>query len=154
MGFALGLFIGLLPVMGIQIPLALFFASVCKWSKLAAVTGVWVTNPVTAPFIYAATYFIGAKILGFKQIFNLLEVHNLTTLLALFKKAPHIIWAMTVGGVVTGLPLALGGYMVSYRLILRYQENLKRKIALRRERSARKRKKQSVRPRHSVNRRR
>ena len=64
LGFALGLFIGMTPTMGIQMPIAVFFAALLKWSKISAAFGVWVTNPLTAPVIYAVTYFVGASVLG------------------------------------------------------------------------------------------
>ena len=47
-GMALGVFIGLTPTMGIQMPLAFFFAMLLKENKIAAVIGVWISNPMTA----------------------------------------------------------------------------------------------------------
>jgi hypothetical protein len=47
-------------------------------------------------------------------------------------KAPEVIWAMTIGGIVLGLPLAVLGYYVSYSLVARYQEGIKEKLARRR----------------------
>lgn len=63
-GLALGVFIGMTPTFGIQMPLAFFLAMLLCDSKIAAMVGVWVTNPLTAPFIYAAEYEIGRRILG------------------------------------------------------------------------------------------
>ncbi len=63
-GLALGVFIGLTPTFGVQMALAVFFAILLKENKIAAVLGVWVTNPVTAPFIYTLEYRIGRLLLG------------------------------------------------------------------------------------------
>ena len=68
LGFALGLFIGFTPTMGIQMALGVFFASLFKWSKITAAIGVQITNPITAPFLYTFTYYIGAKIMGLDKL--------------------------------------------------------------------------------------
>jgi uncharacterized protein (DUF2062 family) len=71
LGFALGIFIGMTPTMGIQMPIAVFLAAILKWSKISAVFGVWITNPFTSPFIYGITYIVGAKLLGLKATIKL-----------------------------------------------------------------------------------
>ena len=58
LGFALCIFIGMLPTMGIQMPIAVFFAALLKWSKISPAFGVWITNPFTSPFIYGLTYMV------------------------------------------------------------------------------------------------
>lgn len=58
-GIALGICIGLTPTFGVQMPLAILFAWLLRESKLAAVLGVWVTNPLTAPVIYTLEYETG-----------------------------------------------------------------------------------------------
>lgn len=62
-GFALGILIGMTPTFGIQMPLALLFAWLLKESKVAAIIGVWITNPLTAPVIYALEYETGRVML-------------------------------------------------------------------------------------------
>jgi uncharacterized protein (DUF2062 family) len=63
-GFALGIFIGMTPTFGFQILIAVFLALLLKENKIAAAIGVWITNPLTAPFIYALEYESGRLILG------------------------------------------------------------------------------------------
>jgi uncharacterized protein (DUF2062 family) len=63
-GLALGVFIGMTPTFGVQMPIAFFFAMLFCDSKIAAVIGVWITNPITAPFIYALEYEAGRLLLG------------------------------------------------------------------------------------------
>jgi uncharacterized protein (DUF2062 family) len=67
-GMALGIFIGMTPTFGSQMLLAIFFAFLLKENKLAAVLGVWITNPVTAPFIYALESESGRLILGMPRV--------------------------------------------------------------------------------------
>ena len=67
-GLALGIFIGMTPTFGFQMAIALFFAWILKENKIAALLAVWVTNPITAPFIYAAQYETGRLLLGMERL--------------------------------------------------------------------------------------
>lgn len=67
-GFALGIFIGMTPTMGGQMLIALFFAMLLRQNKLAAAIAVWITNPLTAPFIYGAEYEVGRFLLGMDEL--------------------------------------------------------------------------------------
>ena len=67
-GLALGIFIGMTPTFGFQMAIALFFAWILKENKIAALLAVWVTNPITAPFIYAAQYETGRFLLGMERL--------------------------------------------------------------------------------------
>ena len=129
LGFALGLFIGLTPTMGIQMPIAVFGAAVFKWSKISAVFGVWITNPITAPFIYAATYFVGANLLGLETALNLPQELNWDLVRDMLSNAPLIFGALTVGGVLLGLPLAVLGYYLAFGAVHQYQQRVKEKVA-------------------------
>ncbi|MDX9788504.1 MAG: DUF2062 domain-containing protein [Desulfobacterales bacterium] len=133
LGFALGLFIGFSPTMGLQIALAVFFASIFKWNKYAAAIAVWITNPLTAPFIYSFTYVIGAKLIGTGNSLNLAGNFDWNMLLQLIEKSPAIFISLFVGGVVVGLPIALFGYYLSFNAVERYQKNLKEKLRLQKE---------------------
>jgi hypothetical protein len=66
-GVALGIFIGMTPTFGFQMALAFFFSWILKENKIAALLSVWVTNPITAPFIYAAQYETGRILLGMER---------------------------------------------------------------------------------------
>ncbi len=129
LGFALGLFIGLTPTMGIQMPIAVFFAAIFKWSKISAAFGVWITNPITAPFIYAATYFVGANLLGLETALSLPAELNWDLVRDMLGNAPVILGALTVGGILLGLPLAVLGYYLAFAAVNQYQQRVKAKVA-------------------------
>jgi len=131
LGFALGVFVGMTPTMGVQTPIAIFFAALCGWSKLSAAVGVWISNPLTAPVIYGVTYITGAKMMHLAPVFNLPLSPSWNTLKALLLKAPQALGAMTVGGIVIGLPLAVLAYYLAYGAVEKYQKDLKAKIARR-----------------------
>ncbi|HCY84602.1 MAG TPA: DUF2062 domain-containing protein [Desulfobacteraceae bacterium] len=128
LGFALGIFLGFSPTMGVQMIIAAFVASLFKWSKIAAMIGVQLTNPVTAPVIYGLTYMVGVKVLGVANAFQLPEQPSLDTLIELIQKAPGIFGAMTLGGIIVGLPLAFISFFPVYWLFKRYQEPIASKL--------------------------
>ncbi len=128
LGFALGLFIGASPTVGFQIIIAVFLAAVFQWNKITAGMGVWITNPLTAPFIYSGTYLLGSKILGLDNQFIFADGFTLSALVQMIKEAPNIFAALTVGGIIVGLPLAAAGYYIIFSLVKKYQDDLKKAL--------------------------
>ena len=128
LGFALGLFIGMTPVMGLHLIIAVPLAALLKWNKISAGIGVWITNAVTAPIIYSFTYLVGAGLIGIEKNVGLKPQEGLGGLYKLILKAPEIFWAMTVGGIVLGIPLALAGYYFAYSVVHKYQQDIKQKF--------------------------
>jgi uncharacterized protein (DUF2062 family) len=133
LGFALGLFVGITPTMGIQMIIAVFFAALFKWNKISSAIGVWISNPLTAPLIYSLTYLLGAGILGLKNSFRLSDLQGITAVVEILKKAPEIFVALIIGGIVLGFPIAVLGYYLSYAAIQRYREGIKRKLLKQKE---------------------
>ncbi len=139
LGFALGLLIAMTPFMGLHTIVAVAVAALFKWNKISAAISVWITNAVTAPIVYPITYLVGARIMGIEKAFNLKELNSLAAVHDLILQTPEIVWAMMVGGMVLGLPLAVIGYYVSFSITSRYQEEIKAKIARSKEKLAHKR---------------
>ncbi len=112
-GMALGLFIGMTPTFGVQMFIALFFAFILRQNKIAAVIGVWNTNPLTAPFIYGLEYEVGRLLLGLP--------HPAVDIQFSFEALKVLGWQVAaplcVGGVVLGIPVALIGYALTVRFI-------------------------------------
>ena len=129
LGFALGIFVGMTPTVGVQTPLAIFLAALFKWSKLASAIGVWISNPLTVPIIYGVTYVTGAKLLNLEPVVNMPLSPTWSTLKAMLQKAPQAFGAMTVGGIIIGIPLAIISYYLSYIAVDKYQKDVREKLA-------------------------
>jgi uncharacterized protein (DUF2062 family) len=114
--------------MGIQMPIAVFFAAIFKWSKISAAFGVWITNPFTSPFIFGLTYIVGAKVLGLKATMALPQELTWGIVKRMLKNAPMIFGALTAGGVLIGLPLAVLSYYLSFAAVNKYQQSIKIKV--------------------------
>lgn len=130
LGFALGIFVGMSPTMGVQIIIAVFIAALLKWNKISATIAVFITNPFTAPFIYGTTYLVGAKILGVKKPFIFPKQFDIDAARNILEGTPRIFGALTVGGIVIGLPLAIAAYYVSYAAIVQARKKLHKKLPL------------------------
>ena len=140
LGFALGLFIGMAPIMGLQTLLVLFLATFLKWNKLSAAIGVWITNPLTAPFIYGMTYLTGARIMGLKKAHYIVDPEQSITIISkIITKAPNVFFSLIIGGIILGIPVAIIGYYFSYYAVLEYQTDIKKKIVEKKEKLARRR---------------
>jgi len=138
LGAALGLFVSMTPFIGLHTVMAILFEALFKWNKIFAALGVWVTNPFTAPFIYGLTYFVGKLCLGIEKSPGLHTDLDYSIILAMLQKTPELLLILIVGGIIVGLPLAIIGYYFSYSAISRYQQDIRDKLARRRNKKAKK----------------
>lgn len=153
-GVAVGLFIGFLPLMGIQMALAFVVARLCKANAVLAMLCVWVTNPLTAIFVYYPCYLLGrlllartGKPLGSEQMQQIFEniftaeniFHDIFTAqfwTDAFKAFMQIGFELTLGCIILGAITAKIGYWVSLVLIQRYRRRKHlffRRLALRKQ---------------------
>jgi uncharacterized protein (DUF2062 family) len=131
-GLALGIFIGFTPTMGIQMPIALVVAALLRQSKLAAMLGVWISNPLTAPFLYGFTYVVGAKVLGMPITKAFRIPHTWAELKML---SFDIFLPLWVGGVLAGAAAFLPTYHFGLQAIRGYR-GARRRIRERRAKKA------------------
>jgi uncharacterized protein (DUF2062 family) len=130
LGFALGLFVGMSPFMGLHTAIAVLLAALFKWNKISAALAVWISNPLTAPVIYGLAYVMGAKVLAYENSYALPRHFDLDALLFIIRSAPDIIGVLIVGGMVMGIPLAIAGYFGAYAAIWEYRKKLKPKLRI------------------------
>lgn len=121
LGFALGSFLGLTPLVGFQAVIAVFTASLLRWNRLAAGIGVFNTNILTGPFLYGISYLIGSTILGITTKFSYPGQFNLNFIYDLFTKSSEILLALSVGGLILGIPIAFFAYFLSYSAVKKYR---------------------------------
>lgn len=112
-GVALGIFIGMTPTFGFQMAIALFFAYLLRENRLAAILGVWVTNPVTAPVIYTLEYEIGRILLDMEKARLPLEF----TWEAYSKLGWNIMVPLWTGGLLAGVIFGVISYLLTLRMV-------------------------------------
>ncbi len=112
-GMALGIFVGMTPTFGFQMAIAIFFAYLLRKNRLAAVIGVWVTNPVTAPVIYTIEYEIGRILLDVERV----SLPTDFTWEAYAGLGWDIMYPLWVGGLLTGVVLGALAYFITLKLV-------------------------------------
>lgn len=112
-GLALGVFIGMTPTMGVQMIIAVFLAMLLRENKLAAALGVWVSNPLTAPFLYALQYELGRVILGMERA----RLPRELTFEIFQDLGRGVLLPLCLGSLIIGLLSAALAYAVTLRLI-------------------------------------
>ncbi|WP_373046272.1 DUF2062 domain-containing protein [Vulgatibacter sp.] len=128
-GMALGLFVSMMPVL--QMPVALLLVEVLRracgvrLSRVAALSGVWLTNPVTAAGLYGIAWFVGKPVVRLLLPSVALDMPmpglSLAELGAAGPFALQIALCLGVGGVLVGIPIAVFGYHLTLRAVERYQ---------------------------------
>lgn len=129
-GVAAGVFASFTPFIGFHFILGFVIAFAIGGNLIAAALGTAVGNPLTFPFIWAATHRIGSQILGRTDIGEPpVEVAQHWTERSLDALLP-IVGPMVVGSIPLGAPIALAFYVIVFYSVRGFQR-------LRRERLAR-----------------
>ena len=131
MGLALGIFIGFIPIMGIQMAVVLPFAVLFRGNKTAAIGGVWITNPVTVIPIYYMDYKVGMLFLDYPPLTwgHFEDLFTTMTLDKLLKLGGSILVPLFVGGAVVAVIAAIPTYFIAKRVVTRSRERRARRRA-------------------------
>ena len=125
-GVALGLFIGWLPLVGIQTVIAIVLCWPLRANFAASVPGVWLSNPLTMVPMYLLNNWVGSLFYGrrislaeMKEIWDTVAEYGLLGIddatMYLLTKVWDITAPMLVGGVLIGLVVAIPGYFLSLK---------------------------------------
>jgi len=109
-GFALGSFIGMMPIPGFQVFVAYAVASWLRVNKTAACMAVFNTNAVTGLPIFYFNYWLGKELLNLQLTFNFPQTISWDFALIIWQAGKMVFISLTVGGIITGIPAALLGY--------------------------------------------
>ena len=63
-GLAIGVFIGCLPIFGLQMLVSLGLASTMRGNKFLAMAGTWISNPITNLPLFWLSYQLGTLLMG------------------------------------------------------------------------------------------
>ncbi len=140
-GVALGLFVGFLIPMGLQLAVVIPLAFLFKTSKVMAGAFTFVTNHLTVFLIYPVQCYIGSYL-----IFNPLSYAEVSgklkalmsgeswreVLTELSRLGLELGLAFFAGGLLFAIISSVLGYFISLQLILRYRARRARKLAARR----------------------
>ena len=129
--FALGVFFGFSPLLGLHTILGLVFAFTLNLNRVAVLLGIYSNLPWILPAYYTLTTMAGAAVLRVPIKPRLL--HELTAALADaswadFRRLAHALtplaWAYVLGSTVGAIILALIAYRVSLTAIVAHRRRL------------------------------
>ena len=111
-GLAIGVFIGCLPIFGVQILISVAVASALRGNRFLAVAGTWISNPLTTLPLFWVNYQLGTLLMGPGPAWSLLK--ELTP-----KSLGQLGWAFSsrllLGSVVVGALIAAATGVACWR---------------------------------------
>jgi uncharacterized protein (DUF2062 family) len=114
--FAVGVFIGMSPFLGIHTILGLAIAWQFRLNKLVTLIGVYVTNPWTIIPIYTFGTWVGARIMGIESVIPSVDWSQIT-FFGLLGSFRHLFLPFVVGSTLNGLVAAALGYFLIYTAV-------------------------------------
>jgi uncharacterized protein (DUF2062 family) len=116
---ALGVLLAFVVPEGLQMLAAAALATLLGCNRWVAMSAVWITNPITIPFIYAGAYIVGALVTGM-SIFDGERPgdwwHDLTTP----ENAGEVLISLIVGLLILGTISSIVSYFTVHRTLTRY----------------------------------
>lgn len=116
-----GLFLGVVPLYGIQTGLCLFVAWLFRLNKLTVIGAAQISFPIFAPFLVSAGIVIGEFVrFGELRPIDLEQAQSFLSGLALFSgKFPDLFLSCLIGDTILGAVLGILGAAVAYRVASR-----------------------------------
>lgn len=116
---AFGALIGISPYIGFQTYIAIFCSSYFNLPIYPLMIGVYITNPITIPFIFALTTKLGLIVLGMDSSFSF-DWSNVT-MSSLLSAGKTLFIPFIVGTHLAGIISAVLTYFIVYFLAKRYK---------------------------------
>ncbi|MBK1622232.1 DUF2062 domain-containing protein [Afifella marina] len=134
-GCAAGVFTSFTPFLGLHFVISFAIAWLIGGNLIAAALGTSIGNPLTFPFIWAATYKLGHLLWrGAHELPPPRLGHDLVE--KSFEQLLPILKPMTVGAIPLGLVAGIITYTIVYRLVAAYQANRRERFVARRKPAA------------------
>ncbi len=131
MGMAVGVFVGIAPIIPFRTIMAIVLAYILKGSRPAALLGSLIGNPFAIVFIYYACYKVGNIFLGgtlaaeesVKTLIDIIkqdiELYDKILFFADFAKTQlKVFLAMIVGGFIIGIPAGIFSYFITKQFVI------------------------------------
>lgn len=123
LGTTFGIFAGMLPIIPFHMIVAVALSFFFKASKITAIAGTLICNPITVYPIYKYCYIIGSFILGFDHKTMLIwpidaidRGEHLRAVTEILNGGGQVVGAFLLGGVILGVIFAIPSYFGSLYL--------------------------------------
>ncbi|MBE0646329.1 MAG: DUF2062 domain-containing protein [Bacteroidales bacterium] len=123
LGYALGVFLGTTPFIGTKVFIALIMTSIFRWNRVSSVIGVYHINLFTAPLFYGLAFFVGKWVLGTDVVFVFPDTLSFSSFREAFTGNMMMFYSLLIGGIVLGVPMAVGAYYLAMFILRRSPPN-------------------------------
>lgn len=121
LSFAIGVFIGMSPFLGIHTALGIVCAYLFRLNKFVTIVGVYITNPWTIIPIYSFSTWFGAKLLGIDRVIPSFDWKNITLSRIVSELGP-LLKPFIIGTLSIGFIASLSSFVILYYLIRKKNE--------------------------------
>lgn len=121
LSFAIGVFIGMSPFLGIHTVLGIICAYLFRLNKFVTIIGVYITNPWTIIPIYTFSTFVGARLLGMDRILPSVDWKHIT-LSRLISELGPLLKPFIIGTFFIGFISSVISYIILYYLVRKRNE--------------------------------
>ena len=121
LAFAIGVFWGFSPLLGVHTIGAFITAWLFRLNKLATIVGVCVGNPWTLVPAYTFCLWLGAKLLGIEQMLPDIDWDNMS-LIAMFNEMAYLLKPFVLGSLIVSIVLCIASYFIINVLVHRYKK--------------------------------
>jgi len=144
LGAALGMFVGLLPLIGIQMIVVVGVATLFRANKAIGIPIVWITNPFTAVPIYGGCFVLGRAVMATPAVLDhatflsMLKQMDRGSLLApafwgqILQQLAGLGLELWIGCALVGAVAALATYVFARWGVTMYREQSRQKLLRRR----------------------
>ena len=132
-GFAIGVFAGCFPLLGLQSLIGIFLATIFRASKVAAVAATWISNPLTYVPLFIFNYKVGKFLLRMEDAE--LPSLDITSLSAFKELGGTIAITLVTGSFVVGTILSIATYFYSLAILQRWHTRSLRRRRLKRKKT-------------------
>lgn len=133
LAFALGVFMGISPLLGLHYIGGFFFAWIFRLNKLVTFIGVSVNNPWTMVPIFSFCIWVGKKLIGIKQVLpkvnwkgmtltNISRFTDMDNFIYLINELMPLLASFFVGSFVVCTFAAIASYFIIQTLVIRYRK--------------------------------
>ena len=133
LGLALGIFVGFLPIMGIQMVVVSLIAIPLRANLKSALVGVWISNPFTFIPLYYGNYlfgrmFLSTRAVGWKEFAGTITQASdwswttiRSSLANLVGMGTDILLPLWVGSAILAVLFSIPVYILTYRFVITYR---------------------------------
>lgn len=119
--FAVGVFIGMSPLLGLHTALGLAVAWGFRLNKIVTIIGVYVTNPWTIVPLYTFATWVGARLLGINGIIPRINWEEIS-LSYLLSGMKNLLLPFVFGSTLMALVSSVIGYLIIYQAVVRMRQ--------------------------------